>query len=467
MWTKPIMYAALLMLGATMGCQKDADSSQKQTQRPNIIFLLTDDQRWDAMGAMGNTIIQTPQMDRLARDGTLFKYAHVTTSICGTSRASLLTGQYERRHGVRNHGLMSDEAIANGYPLLLKKNGYRIGFIGKYDLQGAPIESYNYWKGATGGSPKYDNVDEQGNYIHYTRMCENNALEFLRTNEDGQPFCLTVGFKAPHVQDADPRQFVPDPAYGGMYQDVVIPTPKTAGDEYFYGVFPEWFTTNNESRIRWKARFSTPELYQHSVKNYYRLIYGVDVALGSIRQELERQGLADNTIIIFMGDNGFYLGEHGLAGKWYGHQESIRVPLIYYDPRLPKKLRGQPSDDMVLNVDIAPTILDAAGVKPWEASQGKSFLPIVRGEKPDWRNEFFYEHRFHRPPDVSKIPKSEGVVTRKTKYLRYIESDPMFEELYDLERDPLETNNLATDPTHRDLLAKMRVKCDQLLEAAK
>ena len=277
----------------------------------------------------------------------------------------------------------------------------------------------------------------------------------------------SISFKAPHVQDNDPRQFIYDPAYKDLYKDVQIPVPETAGDKYYYDVFPGWFTKSNEARRRWKIRFSTPEKFQESVKGYYRLIYGVDVAIGNIRKELKKSGQESNTIIVLMGDNGFYLGEHAMAGKWYGHEESIRVPLIIYDPRLSNSLKGQTRNEMALNIDIAPTLLDLAGVEAPQVMQGRSLRKLINGKSPKWRDEFFYEHRFVKNWGDTNIPQSEGVVTKRYKYLRYIESDPMFEELYDLKDDPHETNNLATNAESQDLLKKMQKKCDKLLEAAK
>lgn len=435
---------------------------QRADRRPNIIFILTDDQRWDTMGCAGNKIIQTPNMDALAKDGVLFTNAFVTTAICGASRASILTGQYERRHGILGFGELSDSANANTYPMQLKRAGYRTGFIGKYGVGNPPVDQFDYWRAMT-EQPVYENRDEHGHYKHYTRICGENALDFLHTCTKKQPFCLSISFKAPHVQDGDPRQFIYDPAYEDLYKDDEIPLPKTAGDTYFHDVFPKFFTENNEARRRWKIRFSTHEKYQESVKGYYRLITGVDVVIGEIRKELEKRGHADNTLIILMGDNGFYLGEHGMAGKWYGHEESIRVPLIIYDPRLPKGKRGQRRHEISLNIDIAPTILDLAGVTKPESMQGRSLRSLTMGNSQPWRDEFFYEHRFEH----GAVKKSEGVITLRYKYLRYIDSNPMFEELYDLETDKYEEHNLAADPDHADILSEMREKCDVLLEAAK
>ena len=162
--------------------------------------------------------------------------------------------------------------------------------------------------------------------------------------------------------------------------------------------------------------------------------------------------MAENTVLVFAGDNGFYLGEHGLAGKWYMHEESIRVPLILHDPRLPERLRNKRRAEMVLNIDVAPTLLDLAGLPVPPSVQGRSLLPLVQGGKPRWREEWFYSHLYA----YKLIPKSEGIRTRRWKYIRYIESEPLYEELYDLKRDPLEEKNLARDGRHAGQLRKLR-----------
>jgi len=278
------------------------------------------------------------------------------------------------------------------------------------------------------------------------------AIRFLQECSTDQPFCLSISFKAPHVQDQDPRQFLYDPAFKNLYQDAHIPVPRTAALQYF-AMLPD-FLRNSEARRRWEIRFSTPEKYQQSVKGYYRLITGVDVVIGRIRDELRRLGIEDNTIIILMGDNGFYLGEHGLAGKWFMHEESIRVPLIIFDPRMSSKLRGKSRHEMALNIDIAPTVLNLAGLHVPEEMQGQSLVPLLRDKDCEWRTEFFYEHHFKHP----HIAKSEGVRTAKWKYIRYIEQTPVYEELYDLENDPQEERNLQGDDEYRSTLDVMRKK---------
>ncbi|MHC4643051.1 MAG: sulfatase family protein [Planctomycetota bacterium] len=446
------------------GCRGELSSSfSLKAKPPNIIFLLTDDQRWDTLGCMGNPIIKTPNMDDLASNGVLFTHAFVTTSICASSRASILSGQYVRHHGINNFATsFSEEALARTYPLLLRSAGYRIGCVGKHGVgRGGdfPRDKYDVWFGCPGQCSPYERKNKDGSYKHLTQVFGDQISEFLDGCSKEKPFCLSVNFKAPHVQDSDPRQFIPDRAYKDLYKDVTIPTPMTADPRYFQAL-PEFLRTS-EARRRWKIRFSTPEKFQESVKNYYRLIYGVDVVIGKIRDRLERLDLADNTIIILIGDNGFYLGEHGLAGKWFPHEESIRVPLLVYDPRAPKKFRGLTRDEFALNIDIAPTILELANQPVPEQMQGTSLLPLLRGKKPNWRADFFYEHLFNH----KTIPKTEALRTSRFKYARYIDFD--YEELYDLKSDPQETKNLAKAQNYSQTLKSLRKRCDKLLQAAK
>ena len=220
---------------------------------------------------------------------------------------------------------------------------------------------------------------------------------------------------------------------------------------------PEFLKTS-EARERWKKRFATPEMYQESVKGYYRLIAGIDDSVKQIRDELKKLKLDDNTVIIFMGDNGFFLGEHGLAGKWFAHEESIRVPLIIYDPRIESTNEGKSCEGIALNIDIAPTILDLAGEKVPEKMQGRSLLPLLKNQNKNWRKDFFYEHLF----DHTTIPKSVGVRTENWKYIRYPDEKPVFEELYDLKKDPFEEKNLSTNKTFQSVLKKLRRRCDEL-----
>lgn len=435
-------------------------TAAEASKRPNIIFLLTDDQRWDTLGCMGNRIVQTPNIDRLASQGVVFERCFVTTSICMTSRASILTGQYAARHGIWDFQTsLAPAQLAQTYPAQLKKAGYHIGFIGKWGVGKPPSDLFDYDKSFPGQGKYFQRIG--GKTVHLNDLMSDQALEFLGQTPKDRPFCLAVSFKAPHVQDGDPRQFLYEPRLESLYQDVTIP-PAPLSDPAFFDALPEFLKTS-EGRVRWQLRFATPEMYQRSVKGYYRLISGVDDIVGRIVEKLQKTGVADNTIIVFTGDNGFYLGEHGLAGKWFAHEESIRVPLVVYDPRLPASQRGKRSEAMVLNIDLAPTLLAMAGLNAPASMQGQSLLPLVRGEKPEWRTEFFYEHLFRHP----KIPCSEGVRDQRYKYVRYVDAKPPYEELYDLRTDPNEALNLAGAPDHAATLQRMRQKWEQWHERAK
>ncbi len=446
-----------------------AETPRPAGKRPNILFLLTDDQRWDTLGCMGNRIIQTPNMDKLAGEGVRFVNMFVTTSICATSRASIFSGQYARRHGIHDFATgFSDEAWARTYPARLKQAGYRMGLIGKYGVgrdKEFHKDTFDFWRGIP-GQPKYEHKDKDGNYKHLTQMLGEQAIEFLQGSTPEQPFCLSISFKAPHVQDEDPRQFIYDPAYQDLYKDVEIPVPKTASESHFQ-TLPAFLRDDaTTARVRWKMRFDTPEKYQESVKSYYRLITGVDVVLGRIRLELDRLGLADNTIIILTGDNGFFLAEHGFAGKWYGYEESIRVPLVVYDPRLPAGLRGRSRPEMALNIDLAPTMLSMAGVEIPAAMQGADLSPLIHGRTVPWRTDFLYEHLYDLRPNgraTSLIPKCEGVVSERYKYLRYIEHEPPYEQLFDRRSDPAEERNLVGHSDYERTLKAFRIRLHQLI----
>ncbi len=439
--------------------------SAARPERPNIVLLVTDDQRWDSLGCMGNPIVRTPHIDRMAGDGVVFTNNFVTTSICMTSRASIFTGLYARSHGINDFQQpFTDEAYSRTYPELLRKAGYRMGFIGKWGIGGKlPVDRFDYFQGFGGQGHYFPRKEDPA--AHITQIMGDQSLEFLRGSPADRPFCLSVSFKAPHVQDEDPKQFLHSAATAGLYRGQTMPLPKTA-DPAFISKLP-LEVHRSENRRRWAVRFSTPELFQESVKSYYRLITEVDTAVGRIREELARMKASQNTVIVFTSDNGFYLGEHGLAGKWFMHEESIRTPMIIYDPRLPAASRGRRISGMALNVDVAPTLLHAAGISEVPAMQGRNLYPLLEGKSKAWRKEWFYEHHYDAR---GWIPRTEGVRNERWKYTRYLDTQPLFEELFDLEKDPLEEWNLVREGQHQDKLAELRGRWDrwrQALEAWK
>jgi arylsulfatase A-like enzyme len=457
---KLITFSVLVII-SFKGYSQKADKANKK-DKPNIIFLLTDDQRWDAMGAMGNNIIQTPNMDKLANEGVLFQNAYVTTSICCVSRASILTGQYENKHHINDFNTdLLPQSVENSYPAILKKGGYTTGFIGKFGVgTHPPAQIFDFFVNSEAREktqPTYITKGKTGKDIHDTDTLSNAIQDFLTGyGNNKKPFCLSVSFKAPHEQDGNPPTYVIQPKYKDYYNDVTIPEPVTADPKY-WKQFPPFFKTDiNFGRARWKDLFGTPELYQENVKNYYRLITGVDDAIGRMMEKLNKLGITDNTIIIVMGDNGMFLGEHGMEGKWWGYEESVRVPLLIYNPVSNDKIKQYKAPQMALNIDIAPTILGMAGIKPPKTMQGLDLFEVLENNIPE-RKDFFYQYYFLGGP---RLPRQEGVVTNRFKYMNYFEDN--YEELFDIRFDPHETKNLAKDPKYKSELDILRRRYAEL-----
>ncbi|WP_445737138.1 sulfatase-like hydrolase/transferase [Mariniflexile sp.] len=435
---------------------------QTKTEKPNIIFILTDDQRFDALGYAGNKLITTPEMDKLAKEGTYFESAIVTTPICAASRASIWTGLYERTHNFNfQTGNIREEYMANSYPAILKNNGYKTAFYGKYgvlyddlDKQFDDYESYdrnNAYKDRRGYF--YKTIDKDT--VHLTRYTGQQALDYIKNADSKKPFCLALSFSAPHAHDPAEDQYFWQPETDNLLQNMTMPGPDLGEDKYFEAQ-PK-FVRDGFNRLRWTWRFDTPEKYQHSVKGYYRMISGIDNEIAKIRAELVKKGLDKNTVIILMGDNGYFLGERQLAGKWLMYDNSIRVPLIIFDPRVNGH---QDIKEMALNIDVPQTILDLAGIQAPKTWQGKSLMPIVNKEtKSIQRDTILIEHIW----DFEHIPPSEGVRTKDWKYFRYV-NDKSVEELYDLKKDPKEINNLINNPKYKTIAANLRTKCDELIK---
>jgi arylsulfatase A-like enzyme len=413
---------------------------------------------------MGNTIIKTPHLDALASDGILFRKAYVTTAICCVSRASILSGQYMSRHKINDFKTdFTSDALTQTYPALLKKAGYKIGFVGKLGIhvKNQPDSLFNYWSSPKEGQPPYELVNKSGTIVHHTDSVNTDIRSFIGLFANKEPFCLSVSFKAPHELDGNPPTYPVQAKFKDLYKGVAIPEPATTDSKY-WNSFPDFFRTEkNIGRARWKPLLSTPDLRQETVRNYYRLITGVDEVVGNIQAQLRELNIDDNTIIIFMGDNGFSLGEHGLEGKWFGFEESIRVPMIISGKPLAKKRRGVKSDIIALNIDIAPTILSLAGIPAPAMVQGQDLIALI-DKKDKGRNDFFYEHTFLGSP---QLPKVEGVVSRDFKYMKYIEHG--YEELYQTAIDPYETTNLAKDARQLTKLNEMRARYRALKKAVK
>jgi arylsulfatase A-like enzyme len=427
-------------------------------KRPNIVFILTDDQRWDALGFAGNTIIHTPEMDRMAREGVYFRNAFVTTPISGGSRASILTGVRERTSGyVMGSRVPATPYMNQSYPAVLRKNGYYTGFFGKLGIRYKELNSICDEYEDYDRNDKFP--DRRGFYyktidndtVHLTSYTSWQAQNFIKNAPVNKPFCLSLSFSAPHAHDSAKEQYFWDRDYDYLYKNVTIPPPLLGDDKYFVALPKE--VREGFNRVRWYWRFDTPEKYQQSVKGYYRMISQLDYEIGNIRKALEEKGIADNTIIILMGDNGYYLGERQLAGKWLMHENSLRVPLIIVDPRQPKHTKVKAP---VLNIDITTTMLDIASVEVPGHYQGVSLCDYyLKGRKGEHRKAVLFEHIWDKP----EIPASEAIRTDRWKYFRYLHIDTP-EELYDLKKDPLEINNLAQNPRYKKVLERLREECN-------
>lgn len=424
---------------------------------PNIIFILTDDHHKDALGYAGNPIIQTPAMDHLAHHGVYFQNAFVTSPICAASRASILTGLYERTHGYTfGQGFLKTPYMDISYPVILRQNGYYTGFFGKFGVE------YPHATSLFDEADIYDRdnqmEDHRGYFyktidsdtVHLTRYTGYQAQEFIKNAPTNKPFCLSLSFSAPHAHDPSPDQFYWQRKSDTLYQHVTIPEPQLHDDIYFNRLPRE--VREGFNRTRWYWRFDTPEKYQRTVKGYYRMITEIDDEIQDIMDVLQEKGIANNTIIIVTGDNGFFLGERQLAGKWLMYDLSVQVPLIIYDPRHIPQIDVE---DMVLNIDIPKTILALAGIDTPDIYQGESLVPYLKGNKPtNIREKILLEHLW----DFDPIPSSEAIRTPEWKYIRY-RTIQTPEELYNLTEDPLERNNLANNPQYQHILKKLRNEC--------
>jgi alpha-L-rhamnosidase len=442
-----------------------AQSAKNTHQKPNIIFILTDDHRWDALGFLGNKYAHTPEMDKLAKEGTYFKKAIATTPICAASRASILSSMQERTHKYTfQTDDIREEYMENAYPRVLKKAGYYTGFYGKFGVK------YDHLNQLFDVHEDYDRNnaynDRRGYFykkigkdtVHLTRYTGQKALDFIENTPKDKPFCLSLSFSAPHAHDGAADQYFYDNQTARLLENEKIAPPFLADDKYF-NAQPEG-VRNGFSRLRWTWRFDNPEKYQRMVKGYYRMIAGVDLEIAKIRELLKKQGLDQNTVIILMGDNGYLLGERQLADKWLMYDNSIRVPLIVYDPRVKQH---REIDEMALNIDVAATMADLADVKQPKNWHGKSLYPMISGtEKSMKRDTVLIEHLW----EFDKIPPSEGVRTKDWKYFRYV-NDKSFEELYDLKNDSQETINLAKNEKYYNTLQNLRTKTEQLINKYK
>ena len=433
-------------------------STISTAQQPNLVFFFADDQTTSTLGCYGNELIQTPHIDQLARNGVRFENAFVSHSICWVSRTTILTGLTGRGYGQPGkRDQARPEAVETLVSDILRQHGYRTGYYGKWHAKMPngyrPQDHFDEFQ-AIGRNPYYKPMPD-GTLRHETELIVDRGIEFLRNQPRDQPFALNLWFNACHAEDGDRRPGIghfPWPrSTDGMYDDLEIPPPRLRAPEIFTAL-PEFLkTTINRERFFW--RWNTAQKYQTNVRAYYRMVSGIDGAIGRFLEELESLGFADNTIILYSADNGYYMGNRGLAGKWSHYEESLRVPMIVYDPRLPESKRGKVSDAIVLNLDLPATFLEWAGAPIPQRYQGRSLRPLLEtsGTPNDWRTESFHEHFAVR----NRIPAFEGLRNARYKYVRYVDHGN-HEFLHDLQADPDELVNLAKDPQHESTLLAMR-----------
>ncbi|QEG38253.1 sulfatase-like hydrolase/transferase [Roseimaritima ulvae] len=450
---KTVLFTLALLI---LTCARPLGTAEAN-EPPNIVFFFADDQTTSTLGCYGNPIVQTPNIDSLAARGTRFENAFVSQSICWVSRTTILTGLTGRSYGTSaNPDVARADAVETLYSDILRQHGYRTGYFGKWHAKmpkGYRQQDHFDAFEAIGRTPYYK-PQPDGSLRHETELIVDRGIEFVQAQPKDKPFALNMWFNACHAEDNDRRpgigQFPWPRAVDGMYEDVDIPAPRLNDPAIFNGLPDFLKTTINRERYFW--RWNTPEKYQTNMRAYYRMVSGIDGAIGRFMAALEEAGLADNTIIVYSADNGYYMANRGLAGKWSHYEESLRVPLIVVDPRLDNAQQGKVTDAAALNLDLPATFLDWAGVEVPERYQGHSLRPVVEQGKPaDWRSETFHEHFAVR----NRIPAFEGLRNERFKYVRYFDHGN-HEFLHDLQRDPDELINFAVDPAYADTLQAMR-----------
>ncbi|MDG2166576.1 MAG: sulfatase [Opitutales bacterium] len=446
----------LLVIPALTAVASDVEA------KPNIIFFFTDDQRNDTLGVEGHPIVKTPTIDRLANEGVRFTNMFVSHSICWVSRTSILSGLTARSFGMSDRpDAARSETVEVLFSDLLMDAGYRTGFYGKWHAKMPndykPEDHFDEYERIF-RNPFFKEQPD-GSKRHTTELIADRGVSFLESQSKDQPFCLNLWFNVAHAEYRDKRPGIghfPWPkAVDGMYEDQTIPVPRL-NDPAIYESQPD-FLKESINRARFFWRWDTSEKYQINMRAYYRMLSGLDGAIARVLKTLEEQGLADNTIIVYSADNGYYMGDRGFAGKWSHYEQSLRVPLVVYDPRN-KKHNRRVIDRLAMNLDLPVTFLSWAGVDIPAHYQGLNLAPIVRGEAPgNWRTDMFHEHVGLRP-----LISWEGVRNKRYKYARYIDQSN-YEFLHDLARDPDELENLADDSDYASILANLRKRTDDLV----
>jgi len=445
-----------------------------ETRRPNILVILTDDHRWDALGFLGHPFLKTPNLDRIAREGIHFSNAFVTTSLCSPSRASILTGRYAHNHLVVDNYNPLPQGLTF-FPQYLQKAGYETAFIGKWHMGGEiddPQPGFDHWISFKGQGVYFSDPSKakaKGRYVpqaindgynvdgkprpqrkYITDELTDFALDWLKERKSGaasKPWMLYLSHKAVHAD------FLPANRHAFQYEDQPWKAPESWFDkpEDFHDV-PMWVKNQRNSRHGVQfAYYSDLDLASY-YRRYCETLLAIDETTGHVMKALEDRGELDDTVILYLGDNGFLFGEHGLIDKRCAYEDSIRIPMLMRAPMYSKGGR---------TIDIAPTLLDVAGLSTPDQMDGVSFLPLVKGEKIKWRDYLLYEYYWER--NYPQTPTMHALRGDRFKYVRYHGIWDV-DELYDLQADPDEKINLINDPKHADTVKQLNKRLFEILE---
>ncbi|HUE72891.1 MAG TPA: sulfatase [Pirellulaceae bacterium] len=445
-------------------------------EHPNVIVVLCDDLRWDCMGVAGHEHLKTPHIDRLANEGVYFRNAFCTTSLCSPSRASILSGLYAHSHGVMDNFTEYPAKLAS-FPRQLQGAGYETAYIGKYHMGEENDEKrpgFDYFVTHKGQGKYFDtefNIDGERQVVpgYYTHVVTDMAIDWLKRKRE-KPFLLMLGHKAPH------SFYVPEPKYEHAFDSVDVPYPKSA---FELDDKPAWFKTRLTT---WHGiygplfdfRKKFPDTRPEAVKDfaamtraYWGTIRSVDDSVGRLYETLNAAGQLDNTLFIFMGDNGLLSGEHGMVDKRTMHEPSIRIPLVVRYPGLVPADKPRVVEQQVLTLDIAPSILDLCGAEPLPNIHGRSFKRVMQGDAAGWRTGWYYEYNYEK--QFPYTPNVRGIRTDEWKYIRYPHGDGKPDrhkaELYHLATDPEERKNLIADPKYAATVKQLQEALAHHIEA--
>ena len=448
----------------------------------NVVFILSDDHRYDFMGFTGKVPwLKTPNMDRLAAEGAYFPNAFVTTSLCSPSRASILTGLYTHTHTVVDNQAPAPDDLVY-FPQYLQAAGYETAYIGKWHMGDAnddPRPGFDHWVSFKGQGTYYaPNLNINGERVQYpdsvymTDLLTQHALDWLENRNSDKPFFLYLSHKAVHARFAPAQRHLKsydneDIFYPPSFQTSApqvtgknLSKPHRTDTYYGEGRTPDWQKMQREGWHGVDFMYHGQMDFETFFKRYCETVRGIDESIGAVLGHLEENNLDQSTLLMYMGDNGFSFGEHGLIDKRHFYEESVKVPFLV---RCPEILPGgQVIDNMIQNIDIGPTTLEAMGLAQPAHMQGTSFLPVLKGQEVAWRDRIFYEYYWEY--DFPHTPTMHGVRTDRYKYIRY-HGIWDTNEFYDLQEDPHEMNNLIANPAHQELIKELAGEIYDWLES--